>query len=99
MPGASTTPHARICGTIIHRPRSRKSRRLIARPGIWIGVIYMPKGPPPGWRQRKQPIMDEHVKLSMSYPMTEETGHYGEITIADITGMEKAVETRRGLFN
>ncbi len=63
----------------------------------------MPRGPAPGWRRRKEPVLDHWVLASVSaagglgkhHP---ETGHYSELVIKGLADREEAAEWRRALF-
>ena len=60
----------------------------------------MPRGPAPGWRQRKQPVLDDYLLASIHQAGGKhhpETGHYAQLVIAGCASMDEAREYVRGL--
>jgi hypothetical protein len=63
----------------------------------------MPRGPAPGWRARKPPVVDDYVLASVNeaggpgqhHP---ETGHYAELVIRGLADRDEADEWRRALY-
>jgi hypothetical protein len=63
----------------------------------------MPRGPAPGWRARKSPVLDEYVLASVAQSgglgkHHPETGHYSELVIRGLKDREEAGEWSRALF-
>ena len=63
----------------------------------------MPRGPAPGWRTRKEPVLDSHVMASVEQAgglgkHHPETGHYAELIIKGLTSKEEAQEWSRSLY-
>lgn len=59
----------------------------------------MPKGPPPQWKRRTEPILDAHVIASLNAGAMDERGHYPELIYAGIETPERALRIKRNLFN
>lgn len=59
----------------------------------------MPRGPAPGWRERKQPVLDSWVLASISAAKGTpgSDGHYGELHITDLATRDEAREYVRAL--
>ena len=61
----------------------------------------MPRGAAPEWRRRKEPILDDHLRMSMSKANgipDPETGHYAKLIYAGCESKERAAEIKRALF-
>jgi hypothetical protein len=61
----------------------------------------MPRGAPPMWKQKAPHTIEmwNHIPASVNAAPMDETGAYGELLVAGITTMERAVTVKRGLFN
>lgn len=58
----------------------------------------MPRGPAPGWRQRKPPVLDAWVLSSVQRkPRPAADGHHAELHIAGLATREEAREHVRAL--
>jgi hypothetical protein len=63
----------------------------------------MPRGPAPGWRARKEPILDAWILASVEkagglgnhHP---DTGHYSTLIIRGLTSRDEADEWNRALY-
>jgi hypothetical protein len=61
----------------------------------------MPKGPPPAWKVRKEPILDHFVKAaveSVNGVYDQETGRYSTLVITGAETKDKASEISQALF-
>lgn len=59
----------------------------------------MPKGPPPAWRQRKQPVRDDYLMASISHAggKHDGEGHYATLVVGGCATREEAQEEVRAL--
>jgi hypothetical protein len=62
----------------------------------------VPRGPAPGWRKRKDPVLDSHVMASVERAggagkHDPATGHYAELVIRGLASREEASEWSRAL--
>lgn len=59
----------------------------------------MPRGPAPGWRARKEPVVDHWVLASIDRAKGrhDKTGHYADVVIAKIATRDEAREWVRAL--
>lgn len=61
----------------------------------------MPRGPQPEYKRRKEPVLDDYLRASMSRANgtpDPETGHYAELVYAGVETRERAEEIKRALF-
>lgn len=61
----------------------------------------MPRGSVPEYRRRKEPILDDHLRMSVSKANgtpDPETGHYAELIYAGCATRERAKEIKQALF-
>lgn len=63
----------------------------------------MPRGPAPGWRRRKEPVLDDHVMASVNQAgglgqHHPQTGHYATLIIRGIDTRDEADEWSRALY-
>lgn len=63
----------------------------------------MPRGPAPGWKSRKQPVVDDYILASVEQAggigaHHQETGHYATLYIRGLTSREQAAEWSRALY-
>lgn len=59
----------------------------------------MPRGGPPQWKQRIEPILDAHVQASIAGGMDQDTGHHAELLYTGIADSDRALRIKRNLFN
>lgn len=60
----------------------------------------MPRGPAPGWRRRKDPVLDPHVLASVEQAGgigRHTNGHYATLWIRGLESREEADEWKRAL--
>lgn len=63
----------------------------------------MARGPAPGWKARKEPVLDDHIFASVTraggigkhHP---QTGHYAELIIRGFADRDEAIEWQRALY-
>lgn len=59
----------------------------------------MPRGPAPGWRARKPPLLDAHILASVNAAeMNAENGFHGELLYTGCKTKERADEVKRALY-
>lgn len=62
----------------------------------------MPRGPSPGWRQRKEPVVDEWLMAAVEQAggvgKHDQHGHYAVLVIRGLENREEAAEYKRALF-
>lgn len=61
----------------------------------------MPRGPAPGWRARKQPVLDSHILAAVNAAGgvgKHNAGHYGELVIDGFADADEAKEWSRALY-
>jgi hypothetical protein len=61
----------------------------------------MPRGPAPGWRARKQPVLDQHILAAVTAAGgvgKHRDGHYGQLVIDGFTSQDEAKEWSRALY-
>ena len=63
----------------------------------------MPRGPAPGWTQRKPPITDDYILASVEQAgglgkHHPQTGHYAELVIRNLADKDEAAEWKNSLF-
>lgn len=61
----------------------------------------MPRGPSPGWRARKEPVLDHWLMavVNQAGGIGKHTnGLYGELVVDDLAGQEEAAEYKRALY-
>lgn len=59
----------------------------------------MPRGPAPGWRARKEPVLDDWIQASVAQAggKHDDSGQYAELHITGLAGLEEAREYVRAL--
>lgn len=60
----------------------------------------MPRGPAPQWTRRKEPILDDYVRASVSQAngIHNEVGHYATLHYVGCPTRERATEIKQALF-
>jgi hypothetical protein len=62
----------------------------------------MPRGPAPGWRQRKEPVLDNYVLASVTQAggigKHNPEGHYAELIIRGLADRDEAKEWQQALY-
>jgi hypothetical protein len=62
----------------------------------------MARGPAPGWKARKEPVLDDHIFKSVELAgglgkHHPETGHYQELLIRGFADRDEAIEWQKAL--
>ena len=63
----------------------------------------MPRGPAPGWRTRKQPVVDDYILASVTQAgrigiHIPESGHFADLVIKVFATKDDALEWHRALY-